>query len=534
MLTSLVALAGMFGPVLRASDFGAIPNDGEDDLPALSKGLTEAATKPGSVLSLAPGVYTISSALFLPSGVTLAGAGIAATKIKVVPGPGRDPIGIQNASPEHGNRNISLRDFTLDASRDERPGSQAMGIRIIGLKPSQCDSISLLRVGVQNVPFAAIQLMGCRNVKVQNCLIQNANRDGITVWDNSAHVLIEGNRVYGVGDDCIGLNSQRHSVRDAQIRDVTVRNNTLRQAEDSIYGTGIRLAGIDGAIVERNEIQFAQGWGILVEGGDTNAGGDGNPGLEVTLKRQSDGSAILRLAGVLDGGPFVLRRGSRRTAPIPTASSAAEIRSGLKMLGVSAQVTGPEGGPFALTGSNLDEVTAMPFAVSENVKVVGNRVERSGCLRSGAGGIDVRIGSIGSIVKDNTVRGYFAGGIIAGTGCQLLSNTVLPGLPSHPTSAMIIRGDQVVAKGNRLSGVVTDGIELRGSGALISGNRIELAETAGYGIRAYAGSSSIISSNKFATKGHGRAIRLPEAAGHRLRQNTFSGFSSDQQVMRRD
>lgn len=61
MMTLLAGLpAGLFARTVNVADYGAKPDDGQNDLPALRAALAEAKKEPGSTLSIPPGRYDLS------------------------------------------------------------------------------------------------------------------------------------------------------------------------------------------------------------------------------------------------------------------------------------------------------------------------------------------------------------------------------------------------------------------------------------------------------------------------------------------
>jgi len=90
--------------VLNARDFGAKGNGVDDDTEALRKALVKAGELGGGIVLLPPGLYPISAPIWVPSGVTLQGAGLRNSILIVLPTkPMRFdvPPEIANAMPTH-------------------------------------------------------------------------------------------------------------------------------------------------------------------------------------------------------------------------------------------------------------------------------------------------------------------------------------------------------------------------------------------------------------------------------------------------
>ncbi|MEJ7612027.1 Pectate lyase superfamily protein [Candidatus Fervidibacteria bacterium JGI MDM2 SSWTFF-3-K9] len=90
--------------VLNARDLGAKGNGVDDDTEALRKALIKAGELGGGIVLLPPGLYPISAPIWVPSGVTLQGAGARNSILIVLPTkPMRFnvPSEIANAMPTH-------------------------------------------------------------------------------------------------------------------------------------------------------------------------------------------------------------------------------------------------------------------------------------------------------------------------------------------------------------------------------------------------------------------------------------------------
>lgn len=70
-------------PTHVVTDFGAVPDDGEDDTAALRDALEAAATEGGGVVSLPAGTFILSERLRLENGVVLQGAGRGVTTLSI-------------------------------------------------------------------------------------------------------------------------------------------------------------------------------------------------------------------------------------------------------------------------------------------------------------------------------------------------------------------------------------------------------------------------------------------------------------------
>lgn len=123
---AVAAPTGNFTVYNAKTDFGATGNGTTDDTVAIQNALNAAQAGGGGIVLLPPGVYLISSALLVPSGVQLWGHGMSATTIKQASNRGNDSYMILNKTyqPFGGDERIVLYNFTLDGNGANQPGAQ--------------------------------------------------------------------------------------------------------------------------------------------------------------------------------------------------------------------------------------------------------------------------------------------------------------------------------------------------------------------------------------------------------------------------
>ncbi len=183
---------------LNVMDFGAIPNDGEDDAKAISDCITE-AVKLNMEVYIPAGVFEISNPVFIHgivlknNNITLRGAGMWHTIL-------------------HGNAaafairagNISLYDFSLLGEVTSRkdsidPPAISMVTPVKGMENVTIQNIWMehWKVGIWADVTNGMHIVGCR--------IRNTYADGINLCAGTSHSVITQNDIRNTGDDAIAM-----------------------------------------------------------------------------------------------------------------------------------------------------------------------------------------------------------------------------------------------------------------------------------------------------------------------------------------
>lgn len=523
-----------------AAPYNAKGDGATDDKAALQAAIDAAYNAGGGRVYLPRGTYLISGNLRVKAGVELFGDGPESI-IKCATGTANYiPLTNQNHLTT-GDSNITLRDLTIDANRQNRtiagdPGGWGVALRISSDQTTggQCEDIAILRVTIKNVPHAAMQLMRCKRLRVEGCTISDTLRDGITVWRDSEEVLIRGNRLSDIRDDCIALNSEAEtSGHGFQVRNAVIADNICEQAADATLGNGIRIAGAANVTCHDNLIPYTQGAGLLVEGGDATGGGDATTALLVTVAEVVPGvtgvsgeTQSVTLSGATDArGSFQLQFLGALSAPISSGATAAEVQTALEAVETigagNVSVTGAAGGPWtvvfqgALGLQNVYLMSGKPTATARQVSVRGNVVERCGTSVNNSSAISVGLNAEEVLLQGNVLRGFYGNGVtVNAPGVQVAGNRITGGRgPNSDGISLASAAQRCGVHGNTVEFVPRYGINLGSSRNSVSGNTVNDA-----GFRATGGQPHIFIANGFNTVA-GNVLRNQRQVGYGIRIN---------------
>jgi hypothetical protein len=159
-LTAVPGPRGCFDP----ADYGAVPDDGDDDRPGAQRAIDDAAVNGGDVCfgpgtwdltRSPPGTYNRVAALsWHAPRVNLRGAGVYATTLKVSGDQGRAAMFVVSVDP--GSSGSSISDFTIDTTEmtntDEQTHAIAIGTGVCSTTNGTC-SMPVADTTVQRVRF---------------------------------------------------------------------------------------------------------------------------------------------------------------------------------------------------------------------------------------------------------------------------------------------------------------------------------------------------------------------------------------------
>ena len=420
--------------------------DGTTNARAHLQAKIAAAVTAGLPLHIPAGVYIIDNTLTLPSGVTVRGDGMGKTilRAKANPTDGAGYLGIVNADTTNGNDDITLSDFTYDGNRQNRdPANVSNSLRLLASDANSCDRVTLERVEVRNSPFAAMQFMNCQVLTVRGCRVDDSVRDGITVWYNSRHVVIADNIIRNTRDDCIALNSEASPHVGTQVRYVSITGNVLQQAADSVFGTGVNVGGAEDVTVAGNVVVYAQGFGIITQGGLSS--GAALPSKRVTIT----GNTVKESGTALSGGGGI---GVANTEGCSVVGNTVEgyygngiqlgSRTSCSGNTVRAGKTGNSVGILAsaafcaIVGNNLYQCTTTGIACNaEKTLVSGNTLEECCTTTLTAAYVLVSGGNSRNVVTGNIMRRLTTGtyGVRLATGAgdyNVVTDNLTQGFPA--------------------------------------------------------------------------------------------------------
>lgn len=273
------------------TSYGAIANDGIDDLAAIQSAIS--AASPGDRVIIPTGTFTIQSAIDPTAGISIIGAGRDSSTIEYRGTTNADGmIRLEGV----GNNNIELSGFTLDGLNStyaqqgilasDTSGHQIHGVRVQNLVGSSFGPAGIyfsfdadnsviknnefLNIGVADAYGSGIRLdHGSEGNSIIGNTIQNTGRGGIFLANGSTDSVIKGNTVTGSGLTTAGLGievwggSHRAVIEDNTVdhwlsvdrsNHVAVRNNTVMATDGSVAFIGIEVAGGSDVIIKGNTV----------------------------------------------------------------------------------------------------------------------------------------------------------------------------------------------------------------------------------------------------------------------------------------
>nr|WP_246320314.1 sugar-binding protein [Paenibacillus qinlingensis] len=224
--------------------YGATPNDGQDDLPAI-KLAVEAAKAQGKGVYVPSGEFNLNGLLTLDS-VDLTGDGetsiLKSMDLKlqsiILTGEGTDLSAVKLISVP-----ATVR-LTNDDSARVRVGPDAKNYSITNIVIDGGSSVGFFNAGKQGV--------------IRGNTVKNMLADGIHITALSSDILVENNTVQRVGDDFIAVVS--YEKFGGWVKNVIIRNNNVSDGE----ARGLTVSGGENVLVENNKVSDIDGAGIYL------------------------------------------------------------------------------------------------------------------------------------------------------------------------------------------------------------------------------------------------------------------------------
>lgn len=248
---------------INPADYGAFPDDDEDDTLALRDAIVNASN--GSTLCFQPGIYTINNALDFESNISMIGNGSTIQGMKDDSIPSILFQSVENVHLSNITLDTVLLDFRSKLGWSNNYQRSTKNITI--------DHITMIN-GFYSSPSLNyhIKMNRAQNVEISNSLFKrsqgNAGRS-INLWKNADVVIRdskwEGDFVTAININGANENNQGVIIDGERSQNITIANNSISR-RSSYYPEdhGIYLWGIDIATIESNEIQ---GWSATSEGG---------------------------------------------------------------------------------------------------------------------------------------------------------------------------------------------------------------------------------------------------------------------------
>lgn len=252
-----------------------------------------AASGTGRWVIAARGVHTLAASLKIPSGTTLAGEGIE-TILFLDPATSlRDAL----VSGEANLHDVTIRDLVIEgnnrtdtpsdpnSARSYRSTANRGGIMFIANRDEELKNLSLINLTVKNCTYNAVFINGAKNVNIICCDFCESGSDvvpGARLQHNllvtySSDIIVKDSRLvnspYGSGilfDHCskaavtnceISRNGY-YGLTIAECTNLTISGNLIEANDRSGIMAEYLFGGSDNITLERNNIQYNNGYGI--------------------------------------------------------------------------------------------------------------------------------------------------------------------------------------------------------------------------------------------------------------------------------
>jgi len=226
---------------LVVSDFGAIADDGKDDLAAFDA-CFKSARQSGKTAYLRRGVFHLSNRIALPPRIQIQGAGVWHTELRFTSGESGKTRGFTTADA---TERIEMRDFFFVGQGGMiHDGGQPFN------GPMGKDSVleNLWWEHLYNARFVWNE-----NLTVRHCRVRNVFAGGLILFEGSIAAVVENNHVRQAGDDGIATCASHHGAGESAPinRNNTIRRNTV---ELTARAAGIGIFGGNSTRVYHNRV----------------------------------------------------------------------------------------------------------------------------------------------------------------------------------------------------------------------------------------------------------------------------------------
>jgi parallel beta-helix repeat protein len=257
LMSNYSALQATPGLTYDITDFGAVPNDQNDDSNAFQQILS---AHPSNIQIHVPcGTFMINTTIHLNNNnnVTIFGEGSCSILKLSAP---------NNIIWIEGSKNVIIKDLVLDGNSQKIPG-EYMGITAGFL----ANDLQINNVYIYNTTGDGIQVCASKNTIITNCRIESTGEIGINSHESGWGVClnsvdgarITNNRINGYfGDDGIGVGGW---IEGFPMSDALIDNNTITGAHTD-NGCGIGVGSSNYIIITNNKIHDEQVLGVPLGG----------------------------------------------------------------------------------------------------------------------------------------------------------------------------------------------------------------------------------------------------------------------------
>jgi parallel beta-helix repeat protein len=267
--------------LVNVYDYGARGDDLTDDTAAIQSAINSVSLTGGTVY-IPPGTYLLSKSILLTNRITLTGAGMGTTILKIADNNNQRIVGLVRTPFGRGTQYVSVRDLTLDGNRDKQIPIEQVGF-YCGVIPDQPFSdydISCMRIearyfhGYGFDPHEVVTrltitdcishhngldgftLDGAENCFVKGCFAFNNDRHGFNIVTKSHLCILSQNIAHDNTGNGFTIQNGSHSI---QLMSNLSRNNG---------GDGFYSIDVDDNVLLNNTSTNNSGNGILVRGGN--------------------------------------------------------------------------------------------------------------------------------------------------------------------------------------------------------------------------------------------------------------------------
>ncbi|HEY9216662.1 MAG TPA: putative Ig domain-containing protein, partial [Phenylobacterium sp.] len=249
--------------VYDVRDFGAVGDGVANDRDAIQRAIDAAFSHGGGVVVLPAGVFGLrtvgrgdeEAGLQLRSGVTLRGAGMDLTVIRVLAGESGDIEGVVRTVYSEASQDTALEDLTIDGNRSSTTGL-VDGLMIGGDSSHAHTDVSVARVQVVNASGYGVEVRsGTTDVSLVGVSAHHNGLDGF-LFSNAHDVELTNGAAWANGrhgvsvTDGQGLRIDGGTIHDNAGEGIAVQNIEPGGAGVAIVGTQVFANGQSGILVK--------------------------------------------------------------------------------------------------------------------------------------------------------------------------------------------------------------------------------------------------------------------------------------------